>query len=354
MQIESLGWNPLFEENFQPFLSQGLSAARVIEAHKHVYKVMTEDGALLAKVTGKMRYGQDEFPVVGDWVAVQARPEEGQATIHAVLPRSSKFSRKAAGKGTKEQVIVANVDTVFLVSGLNRDFNLRRIERYLAIVWESGATPVIVLNKADLCDDAEEKHAKTEAISFGVPIHVVSAATRQGLDELAPHLAAGKTVAFLGSSGVGKSTLINALIGSELQKTNDVRESDDRGKHTTSFNKLIVLPNGGLVIDTPGLRELAIWSAEEGLSDAFTDIEEAASHCKFGDCSHETEPGCAVKQAVEDGRIDRSRLEAYQKLQKESDFTEDKKSYLARKETTRKNISQFAKDFYKTRPNRKK
>lgn len=335
MDLNLLGWSSFFKESFEPFHQRGYSAGRISEEHKHIYHVLAECGELLGKASGKLLHdsrNRSELPAVGDWVVVSERPTEGTATIHAILPRMSKFTRKIAGKTIEEQVIAANIDTIFLVNGLDNDFNLRRIERYLTLAWESGANPVIVLNKSDLCDDIAHKVALVETIALGVPVHVVSAVTGQGLENLSTHLSSGTTVAFLGSSGTGKSTLTNALHGEAVQNVNDVRQGDNRGRHTTTFRKLVVLPSGGIVIDTPGLRELQLWGSDEGLSGAFGDIEQLAEHCRFADCQHENEPGCAVKKALEKGSIDTKRYESYLKLQQELSYLTDKREYLERKE----------------------
>ncbi|HZD58899.1 MAG TPA: ribosome small subunit-dependent GTPase A [Anaerolineae bacterium] len=335
MDLNQLGWSSFFKESFEPFLQRGYSAGRISEEHKHLYHVLTECGELLAKVSGKLRHDSEtrsEYPAVGDWVVISARPAEGTATIHAVLPRLSTFTRKIAGKTTEEQIIAANINTIFLVNGLDNDFNLRRIERYLTLGWESGANPVIVLNKADICDDIAQKVALVETVALGVPVHVVSAVTGQGLEELSTYLSNGTTVAFLGSSGTGKSTLINALLGQAVQDVSAVRQGDDRGRHTTTFRKMIILPQGGIVIDTPGLRELQLWGSDEGLSGAFSDIELLAEHCHFADCRHENEPGCAVRRALEEGSLDVKRCESYLKLQGELEYLADKREYIERKE----------------------
>lgn len=329
MNLESMGFSPFFARSFEEYAREGLEAGRVALEHKHLYRLYTEHGEVLAEVSGRMRYlaaGPQDFPAVGDWVAATVRREEGRATIHAVLPRKSAFVRKIAGFTTEEQVVAANVDTVFLMTALNSDFNLRRIERYLVMAWESGSSPVIILNKADLCSQVEERISEVESVAFGVPIHAVSAVTGEGIEELARYMSSGQTIALLGSSGVGKSTLINRLAGEEVQKVQSVRRGDDRGRHTTTHRELIILPEGRLVIDTPGMRELQLWDGEEGIRDTFGDIETLASQCRFADCRHEREPGCAVKQAIEAGKLEPARLESYRKLLKEQAYFERRQS----------------------------
>lgn len=331
MNIENLGWNPFFAQQFKEFGEQELIPARVAREQKGSYLVFCEPGKLTAEISGKMRHKaatRAELPTVGDWVAINARPKEGTATINALLPRQTGFSRKAvlaggmkdSGGRTEEQILAANIDTVFLVSGLDRDFNLRRIERYLTIAWDSGASPVVILNKADLCDDIETRIEEVKSIALGVPVCTMSATKDQGVDVLEEYLVVGKTAVFLGSSGVGKSTIINGLLEADQLQVQEVREDDQRGRHTTTHRELIVLPTGGIVIDTPGLREIQVWTDKEGLSRTFHDIEEFAESCRFRDCQHQGEPGCAVQQAIEDGTLDAKRLQNYLKLQKELDF----------------------------------
>lgn len=321
MNLTELGWNPAFASKFQSYQQRQLMPARVARVEREAYVVYSEAGELDAEVTGKFRHeaaSPADFPAVGDWVAAQPLPGEAKATIHAVLPRTSKFARKVAGEKTVEQIVAANVDTLFLVCGLDGDFNVARIERYLVPAWDSGAAPVIVLNKADVCDDTGQLAAEVEAVSCGVPVHIVSALKRNGLDELRPYLVAGKTIALVGSSGVGKSTLINALLGEDRLDTGQTSEWKGRGRHTTTWRELILLPTGGLLVDNPGMRELQLWSDDGHTLDAtFADIEALAAQCKFRDCRHENEPGCAVQQALRDGSLPGERYKRYRKLQRE-------------------------------------
>jgi len=320
MDLEDFGWNSFFAEHFPPHAQSGLCAGRVIIEHRGGYRVAATCGELHAELSGKLRHEVREsgdLPVVGDWVAVALVPQEERAIIKAILPRRTAFSRKAAGRTTDEQILASNIDLVFIVSSLEGDFNPRRLERYLTLAWESGAEPVVVLNKADLCRDVDAKKALTESVAIGVPIHTVSALTGRGMETLKPCLICRKTAAFLGSSGVGKSTLINALSGEELLDVQEVREKDQKGRHTTTHRQLLRLPGGGLVIDTPGIRELHLWEGEVGVDSAFPEIEELSLQCRFSDCNHQTEPGCAVRGAVEKGMIATSRLESYRKLHRE-------------------------------------
>lgn len=267
LRLNDLGWNSFFENQFSDLGQAALVPARVIEDFKHCYRVRAALGEYLAEIAGKIRYeaeNRDDFPAVGDWVAIMPRPEEGRARIECILPRRTKLSRKVAGRELSQQIVATNIDTVFVVSSLNREFNVRRIERYLTVVWESGARPIVLLNKADLCENAAGLVADVERIALGVPAHLLSALEGTGLDAIRKYLARGETAAFVGSSGVGKSTIINALAGGESLRVQPVREGDDRGRHTTTSRQMILLPGGGIVIDTPGMRELQPWDSEEG------------------------------------------------------------------------------------------
>jgi ribosome biogenesis GTPase len=323
-QLSALGWDESFADSFQPHVSSGLVPARVALEHKHVYELLSPHGALNAHCTGRLLHAstsRSDLPAVGDWVAVRLRPGEDHADIHVVLPRRSKFSRRAAGDADAEQIVAANIDTVFLVAGLDRDFNLRRIERYLAIAWDSGAQPVIVLNKADLHLDPESARSEVAAIAPAVPVIPLSAARGEGLDALAPWLGEGRTIALLGSSGAGKSTLVNALLGETRQLTNVVSDADGKGRHTTTRRELIVAPDGTLVIDTPGMRELQLWDLDaSALETTFDDVATIARGCRFADCRHDGEPGCAIRAALEDGSLAGDRWRSFLKLQREQAY----------------------------------
>jgi ribosome biogenesis GTPase / thiamine phosphate phosphatase len=339
INLQTLGWNMELQNHFSNYEEQGYSVGRVALEHKRTYRVYTTHGLLLSEISGKMHYEASErqdYPAVGDWVVIFARPEEQRATIHAILPRKSKFSRKKAGVTTEEQLVATNVDTVFLVTALNEDFNIRRLEIYLIMAWESGANPVIILSKADLCETVEEKVQEVESVALVASVHVISAKTGLGIDELAPYLTEGSTIAVLGSSGVGKSTLTNILFGDTIQDVQDVREGDDKGRHTTTHRELLVLPKGGILIDTPGMRELQLWEADSSLDHSFADVETLALQCQFNDCRHESEPNCAVKEAIENGSLDHARFQSYLKLQRELAYLERKADKRARLEEKKK------------------
>jgi ribosome biogenesis GTPase len=334
----TLGWDSFFENGFQSLSDLKLTPGRVIRQLKKTYDV--HDGEHLHRaVLGGKFYVKAEtplaLPVVGDWVGFRGDNRKDQVIIREVLPRKSQFVRKVVLENTKPQVIAANVDVVFIVSGLDRDYNLRRIERYLSLTYESGAKPVIILNKIDLCDNPDYVVGEVESVAVGVDVIAVSALINEGIEQLVPHLKTGVTVAFLGSSGVGKSTLVNSLMGRTVMEVREVRENDQRGRHTTTHRELFTLPNGAMIIDTPGLRELQLWGSEENLNQAFSEIEKLAESCRFSDCSHDSEPGCAVKSAVEAGEIDEARYANYLKLKKELMYLEQRQDEFGRREIRR-------------------
>jgi ribosome biogenesis GTPase len=321
MQLAELGWDEALAAQFEPWKEkEGVQPGRVAIEFNHNYRVYVDGGEIDAVVAGRLRHhaaGRGELPAVGDWVVVRLRGGEDRGAIQAVLPRRSRFSRRAAGQVTDEQVVAANADVVFIVMGLDDDFNLRRLERYLLLARESGAGPVVLLTKPDLSADVPSQVAAASALADGVPVHVLSPKANEGVDQVRAYLTAGRTGALLGSSGVGKSTIINRLVGSDLRRTREVRESDSRGRHTTTHRELVKLPEGGLIIDTPGMRELQLWDVGDAMRETFDDIEALAAGCYFTDCRHREEPRCAVKAAVAGGRVAAARLESYQKLQDE-------------------------------------
>jgi len=327
------GWNSYFEAIWRAMDREKAVPARVVAQSRGVWRVAGNFGESAAEATGKLRLAAEEgadWPAVGDWVAAELQDQGGAAMIREVLPRRSQFVRKMAGKKLAEQVIAANVETALLVSALDGDFNPRRVERYLAQCWESGAKPVIILNKADACECLEERVDEIEKVARGVPVCGVSAKTAQGFEELVRYLGRGQTLVLLGSSGVGKSTIVNRLLGRDLQEVERVRESDSRGRHTTTARQLFALPGGALLMDTPGLRELQLWDANEGISQTFAEIEAFAARCRFTNCTHGREPGCAVQAAIQTGALDLGRLENWRKVQRELEFLERKNDPEAR------------------------
>lgn len=317
--LYKIGLNDHFAQ--EATLYEDLYLARVLVQHKDLYKVITENGEIQAEVSGKMGFMSKDtadYPAVGDWVMVDRVDDRGgNAIIHHILCRKSLIKRKAAGTSNQSQIVAANIDTVFICMSLNNNFNLRRLERYLSIAWDSMATPVVVLTKADLCNDVSTKLSEVHSVSIGVDVLVTTNMHDDGYKAVSQYVGIGKTVAFIGSSGVGKSTLINRLMGEELLATQEIGEHD-KGRHTTTYRHLIGLPQGGAVIDTPGMRELQIECAD--LSTSFADIEELAQNCRFNDCTHQHEPGCAVREAIEKSILSAKRLDSYRKLQTEMKY----------------------------------
>ena len=315
--VESLGWDAAWASELEGLEQPDLTPGRVAAQHRGAYAVWTAGGEVRAEVAGALHYERavgGVLPAVGDWVALRANAEGGRATIRAVLRRRSAITRKSADRNSVEQVLAANVDLVLLLSGLDDDFSLRRLERYLTTAWESGAEPVVVLTKMDLCADAAERVLEAERVAIGVPVLPVSNVSGDGIDAVEPHLRPGRTAVLLGSSGVGKSSLLNRLAGTELMRTAEVA-ADGTGRHTTTHRELLRLPTGGLVIDTPGLRELQLFEGD--LTAAFADVEALAAECRFRDCAHQREPGCAVLAAVDNGVLELDRLRSWRKLQRE-------------------------------------
>jgi ribosome biogenesis GTPase len=334
LNLYDLGWDDGFAATLQPH--DNCIPARVSAQHRGEYDVLAEGGELRAHVAGRLRHEASsgaDLPAVGDWVALHDQ------TIHAVLPRRSAFQRKVAFHATEAQVLAANIDTVFVVTGLDEDFSARRLERYLTLAWESGATPAVVLTKADLCDDPLAMLLEAEQVAVGVQAHVVSNVTGEGLDELVTYLAPAKTVALLGSSGVGKSSLVNRLFDDEVQATKELAE-DGTGRHTTTARQLFRLPGGAMLVDTPGLREVQLWDADEGIQEAFSDVDELAADCRFNDCAHMREPGCAVQAAIDEGRLPRERLQSYRALQRELKRLAAKQDGRLRSEERKKRVKQ--------------
>jgi ribosome biogenesis GTPase / thiamine phosphate phosphatase len=327
LRLSGLGWDDQREHEISNW-PRHMLPGRVLAEHRGAYSVLSAQGQLWAQITGKMRHeaaSRADLPTTGDWVVAEIHDGD-QASIHAVLPRRTRFSRNIAGKATDEHVIAANIDVSFLVASLEREVNLRRIERYLTLAWSGGTDPVIVLTKSDLAGDPEDivyELGRVETIALGVPVLLTSSETGAGVEDLRDVLAGSRTGVLLGSSGAGKSSLVNALIGDTAQQVDEVR-SDGKGRHTTSRRELIALPGGGVIVDTPGLRGLKLWNHGEESTSTFADVDELASGCKFNDCRHDSEPGCAVRAGIADGTIGKQRLDDWRKLQRELDFQRSK------------------------------
>ena len=353
MKLETFGWNDFFAESFRFYAGKDYTVGRIYLEHKGSYRLYTEIGEIPAEIAGKMRYEarwREDFPVVGDWAVIQIREDERKATIYGILPRKSKFSRKTPGSITEEQIVAANIDIAMLVSGLDNDFNLRRIERYITMAQSSGADAIIVLNKADVCQHPEQRMSEVKQIARGIPMVLISAVQDNSSELLLPFIRKEQTVALLGSSGVGKSTITNQLLGREIQEVQEVREKDSRGRHTTTRRELLILPNGGLIIDTPGMRELQLWVNDEELQTTFEDIEVLAQQCYFSNCQHMGETGCAIAEALENEGLDSARLNNYNKMRRELAYLLEKQDFRAaqmKKEKVKKVTHQFNK--YKKR-----
>ncbi len=352
MKLIDLGWDSDYESHFMEFNNDGYIPARVVSQHRNNYSLFYENGTINARLSGRICYSaskKNQLPVVGDWVAIKITDDEIQAIIYGVLPRKTSFVRKLPISGgrkirngvitggvTEEQVIVSNVDIVFIVIGLDDNFNVQRVERFLTLAHNSGARPVIILNKSDCCDCLDDYRDKVQNVASGISIHSVSAMNNIGMDAFNQYLQPGKTVVFLGSSGVGKSTITNHLLGKALQKTSETSRSTGKGRHTTTSSQLIVHESGCMIIDTPGLRELQLWCNEDALEESFEDVTSIIHSCKYRDCKHNAEPGCAIKQALADGILDPKRLDSYNKLylelQRLNRRLKQSEQYLSKKE----------------------
>lgn len=364
MNLIKLGWNNEFQKEFDNIKNNEYIPARVIREEKGRYILMHEGGECTSTVAGRLRYKTSsiaDFPAVGDWVGVKLINEDKEAVIYTLLNRKSSLTRKAPvsggrkvkdimgrkvtrGGSTEEQVVAANIDIIFIVISMDNNFNLRRLERFLLLAYNSGAIPVIILNKIDLCDNVEEKTLQVEEIALGVEIHSISALNSVGIENLRKYLGENNTIGLFGSSGVGKSTLINALLQYNKLQTGEVRESDSKGRHTTTWRELVIIPSGGIIIDTPGMRELQIWSNENELDEIFEDITTLESQCKFNDCSHENESGCAIALAIENGTLDKQRYENYLLMKMEVGYLNRRVNEKEKAYTKRERFIQRIKD----------
>ena len=347
MNIKDYG----LKENLIKNIDESKTIARIIATHKDRYEIVCNNGQGFAKIKRGCYYDNPNsiYPTTGDFVIIEWN-STGDSMICETLKRESSFSRTASSSDRNhelhnqhEQLVAANFDYVFIMQSLNNNFNLHRLERYLSLSWESGAIPVIILTKSDLVENIQEYIEQVESVAFGVDVYAVSCITGYGLDSIKKYFSKGNTIVFLGSSGVGKSTLVNTLYGDNVMKTSDIREEDSRGRHTTTSRNLIMLPNGAMIIDTPGMRELGMWNAENGINKTFQDIEQYMGMCKFSDCTHTNEPGCKILEAIVNGEIDQERFEQYLKLQKESRYNTDSNQYLQEKKNKFKEISKINK-----------
>ena len=340
--LEEYGWSPFYEKQLSELVESAerkatgeLIPGRIVFAAREIYRAATERGELLCRAVSRLMDAGRASPAIGDWVLVETL-DGNEGRVHNVFERKSLISRKAAGEETREQVVAANVDSVFIVMGLDGDYNLRRLERFVVVAHESGAEPVVILTKRDLCDGVEERRIDAMGVAPGVPVVAVSSTLGEGLEPLAFYTEPGATVALIGSSGAGKSTLINQLAGTEVMRTGEVREGDDRGRHTTTHRQLLRLPGGALIIDNPGVREVQLWAGADSVDEAFEDVAGFATSCRFRNCSHTDEPGCGVLEAVESGALDRSRFESFVSLRKEQKFLALKQDDVARRQADRK------------------
>ena len=336
MDLRKYGFMP----NMMPENTQGIPA-RITAVHRERYELVCEYGETYGRLKTKEYFGGfEDFPTTGDFVMINYNPG-GDSQIIRTLPRRTFFSRRDPAPGGGEQAVAANFDYVFIMQSLNQDFNEKRLERYLTLAWQSGATPVIVLTKADLLDEYGSYIRIVESLAADVSVYAVSSKTRAGLAALADYMTSGKTIVFLGSSGVGKSSLVNALAGDEIMAVNGIREDDSKGRHTTTHRQLIMLKNGAMLIDTPGMRELGMWDVRNGLDEAFADVKQYLGKCKFSDCRHQTEPGCAIKEAIANGGLSRERWESYIVLKTEAEYSDDKAAFLRQKQQRNKNIAKL-------------